>query len=251
MKGAIIYFSGTGNTEFVADQFKRKFKDKDIECTMIDVCRKKNFKDAEYDFYIFGCVIHAEMFPRLYMDWIAENIRPKNNKKCIVFSTQAGKKGAGLDDLSRKLEKKGLEIIIKEYIKMPYNYYIVAGKMESYEEKEILKENASKEVAILVNKFINNEKSIKNVSKLRLFFGIIEYKGFRKYSLGWAKRRLKVNNELCVKCGKCVKNCPVYNIRMNEEITFAKKCISCQRCLNSCPVDAFVYKNKKFKRYNI
>lgn len=35
MKGAIIYFSGTGNTEFVAKLFKKAFEEKGYEMDLI------------------------------------------------------------------------------------------------------------------------------------------------------------------------------------------------------------------------
>lgn len=40
MKGAIIYFLGTGNTTYVAEQFKKHFEGYNIQCDLIDVKKK-------------------------------------------------------------------------------------------------------------------------------------------------------------------------------------------------------------------
>ena len=42
----------------------------------------------------------------------------------------------------------------------------------------------------------------------------------------------------CVKCGVCVKNCPVQAIDSVKITADSKKCIACMRCVKQCPHDA-------------
>lgn len=43
----------------------------------------------------------------------------------------------------------------------------------------------------------------------------------------------------CIKCGKCIKNCPTENITEQDgKIVFGKKCIMCTRCTFFCPTDS-------------
>ena len=54
--------------------------------------------------------------------------------------------------------------------------------------------------------------------------------------------------ENCVKCGKCVENCPANNISFeNEEITFKDNCVACLGCYHRCPQKAIVYKHRNKK----
>jgi len=57
---------------------------------------------------------------------------------------------------------------------------------------------------------------------------------------------ITVNEEKCIKCGQCIKECPVYVLKMGEngpeEITNAT-CIACGHCVAICPSDAI--DNKK------
>ncbi|MCD8212528.1 MAG: 4Fe-4S binding protein [Campylobacter sp.] len=50
-------------------------------------------------------------------------------------------------------------------------------------------------------------------------------------SSGWLA---KVNDELCVKCGKCVKTCPTECISLDEKIIIDDNCSGCGLCIDSC-----------------
>jgi ferredoxin len=250
MRGAIVYFSGTGNTEFVAKLFKNKFSEKGIDCGLFEISKKKSLS-SDYDFYVFGSPIYAEVFPDYFMDWVKDKVQDGHGKKCIIFSTQAAETGSGADELAKILKKKGFEVAIQDSITMPNNYYVVAFRKPTNEEAEILKQKAKERVDELVEKFLAGEKVIRKVSNLRRIFGKLSYKAFYKLTSNWAQKRLSVNYDLCVKCGKCAKNCPTGNIAMRDEITFANKCISCQKCIHKCPVNAFLYKGKPIEQYKI
>ena len=80
--GAVIFFSGTGNTKYVAKLFKERFNKENINIEIIDI-QKTEKLNKKYDFYIFGGPIHAEMVPKILTDWVIKNI-PNEPKKCIV-----------------------------------------------------------------------------------------------------------------------------------------------------------------------
>ena len=52
-------------------------------------------------------------------------------------------------------------------------------------------------------------------------------------------RFYKVEQDKCIKCLKCVKECPAQNIFFNgTKITFGGKCLMCQKCVMYCPTKA-------------
>ncbi|MFD3157753.1 EFR1 family ferrodoxin [Haloimpatiens sp. FM7330] len=251
MKGAIIYFSATGNTEYVAELFKKEFSKSNIECDLIDIVKHNELKE-EYSFYIFGAPIHAEFFPNIYIKWIEKNLKFGNNKKCMIFSTQASNRGTGTEFLSKILKQRGFEIKIQQPITMPNNYYVVGFKEASEDKKQQICETAKHRIADIVKIFLLGEKSIEKVSgfKVKAYYPI--FKLFNIYAKNWAKRTISIDYNRCIKCGACAKNCPTGNINIEDgEITFNSSCISCQRCLHICPVNAFLYKKKHFKQYKI
>ena len=250
MKCAIVYFSGTGNTEFVARQFKQQFEKRAVECTLIDTSRKKSISD-NYDVFVFGSPIHYEMFPRIFVDWIRKNIFIGNNRKCIIFSTQASDSAVGIEELARILGEKGFLVEIKVSINMPNNYYLSGYKKFTDEEAACMKVGAREKVEVFVNSFLEGKKELSNVSKRRVTLGKISYSLFTKKTGAWAKRNLDVDYDRCVRCGKCAKNCPVRNISIGEKISFDMKCMSCMKCVHKCPVNAFTYRGKHFEQYKV
>lgn len=250
LRGAIIYFSGTGNTEYVAKRIKEEFKTNFIETALIDVSKKKIFSD-EYDFYVFGGPIYAELFPEYFTDWIMNYIGDGRNRKCIVFSTQASGYGSGVPILSKMLKDRGFNLLVSTCIEMPNNYYVVMAKKTDDNKVKLLKENVENISIEIVKAFINNTSMLVKESNLRSLGGKVLHKAFSKWSLGWAKKNLGIDYDLCVKCRKCVKNCPVQNINIGEVITFNNKCISCQKCIHGCPTNAFTYNRKHFKQYKL
>lgn len=52
---------------------------------------------------------------------------------------------------------------------------------------------------------------------------------------------IKINNDVCKRCGICQKNCPVNAIEGNKEIGYTinqDKCIKCRVCIEKCPFNA-------------
>src|SRR5471030_2363457 len=52
---------------------------------------------------------------------------------------------------------------------------------------------------------------------------------------------ITLNEEKCIKCGMCVKECPVGVLKMNEnghEEVNAKNCLACGHCVAVCPKEA-------------
>jgi ferredoxin len=250
MLGAIVYFSGTGNTEFAAKLFKNKFAEKGIECSLIDISKKRNLNN-NYDFYIFGAPIYADTFPDYFKDWVKNKVNDGQGKKCIVFSTQAENDSSGPGELTQILEEKGFVILIQDFIVMPNNYYMAGFNKANEDKVTRLKELAIEEINLLVEKFLQGEKYIKRISEVTQIKGELLDKKFYKPEKSWAQSSLSIDYDLCVKCGKCAKNCPTGNISMKEEITFKDKCISCQKCVHRCPVNAFLYNGKPIDQYKI
>lgn len=249
IKAVVIYFSGTGNTEYIAKLFKEEFNKNSVECDLVDIIKTKKL-EVQYDYYVFGSTIHVDVFPSIYIDWIKNNLKNVKNKKCIVFSTQSAKIAAGADELSNLIIKKGFETVVRDYIQMPNNFYVVMFKKTTEDEVKYLKLEAAKKVREMVSEFLNKKINLKKTFKLRAPINRAIYKLYCKnYAKNWAKKHLKVNNTLCIKCKKCVNNCPGNNIDIKDTIIFDKKCICCQRCLHICPTNAFLYKERPIEQY--
>lgn len=247
MKGVIYYFSGTGNTKWVADKFKDIFKDNNIDIDLAGIEKKYPKKINEYDFIIFGTPVHAEMAPKIFSDFI--NSLPNSERKvnCLLYCTLGSKKAGALDIIRKILESKGYSILVQDYIQMPNSYFFGFGKKPSEVRIEELRENAESQVERLVEKFIQGKRSIKYVFSIHL--GISKIIGGE-----FLKRLPKISNYLtstadCSKCGICLRNCPKGNITFEEgHAIFHSNCMMCVRCIHICPINGIRYKGKKIKQ---
>ena len=254
MNCAIIYFSGTGNTEYVANIIKGEIEKNNIDVSLINIDNNSKLENI-YDIYIFGCPIYAGLFPQYYIQWIKNNVPIVDNKKTMIFSTQGSNSGQGVNQLEEILFKKGFSIFIKELIEMPNNYYLGAGFKPTEDDKKVeLKKYAQRQCEVIIEKFLKGESKIYRSSKVRYIGAKLMYSVFAKISEKWAKSNLTVNFDKCIKCEKCVKDCPVNNIQIDLDkniINFNEMCIGCQRCVHKCPTNAFLYKGKDINQYKL
>ena len=243
MNGILFYFSGTGNTKWVADKIESKL------CKLDNTIHKVNIENVDedvlnkihnYDFIMIGTPIYAEMGPKLIQDFVNNIPKAKEKIKCILYSTQGGNTACETENMHKILCDKGYDVVIKINIKMINNYYFSLGKKPDKAEIENILRNAEK----VVDKFSKGERYLENISKTRLFFGKIASKGFNKF-LPKLSNNLK-STEHCIKCGMCVRNCPKGNIVFeNGGVVFHSNCILCLRCIYVCPSNAIFYKEKR------
>lgn len=247
MRICFKYFSGTGNTKYIADKAMDALKN-DHEVTNTSI---ENDALPEHDLLIIGGPIYAGNCPKKLIRYIIRNIPIVNNKKAIIYTTSTGFLNAfGTDSLSQKLKSKGYTIIKKCLFRMPRNYYF-----GHYRETEL---DIGKEMLIETHKEINNLIEFINSNKhpeielntkgilgrdlLEEFFSIMARFMGKSYKA----------NEDCIKCMQCINNCPTKNIKLeNNKIKFGFNCMLCTRCIHNCPVHAIEYNKKLYPQYKL
>jgi ferredoxin len=61
-------------------------------------------------------------------------------------------------------------------------------------------------------------------------------------------KKYEINRD-CIKCMKCIKVCPVENIKMvDDRIVFDNYCECCLACIHLCPKEAINYGKKTIKK---
>lgn len=63
----------------------------------------------------------------------------------------------------------------------------------------------------------------------------------------FAVYKVKLDNDTCVKCGKCATVCKASCIDVNTKTIDETRCVACFNCLDSCKFDAIAYKTAKPK----
>ena len=234
MKIAIVYFSGTGNTEKVLKEFESFFKIQNNEVKMIKI-ESGEYIPTDIDILIIGYPVHAFNAPKIVLDYFNNISFFKEDLPTYIVKTS----GEGLtlnngssNKLTSILKNKGITIFNEYHYLMPYNIIFRHSDKMAYKMWKIVLELIpldAKEILDkkrIVIKYSLGTKFVSNALR-------IEQPGAHIIGSGF-----EVNNN-CIHCGLCEKNCPTKNIIIkNNKVYFKEKCIICMRCVFNCPKDA-------------
>jgi len=265
MKASIFYFSGTGNTWFVAKSLEESLVGMGItsEAHSIEEDELKDLdklllKIADSDHIILGYPIYGSIAPKPMIEFI-ENL-PKTYKqtKISVFSTVALASGDGAIVYKDLLEKKGYVFHTGMEFKLSNNFNVPGfpDVLHVGDSKRIDRRNfkALKKVEKMAERILNNQPKLEGNHFVGHLLGDTQRKHVDDLLVGF-NEKLYCEDSKCVNCGKCAKICPVNNINNKEKgVAFQGKCAVCMRCYHFCPTQAInvtsdSLDNKKWPRF--
>jgi ferredoxin/flavodoxin len=243
----VFYFSGTGNTWWVADRIKRQLDAKNINASAVSI-DKLTPKKADWwiktaDLILFGWPVYGSDLPAPVKRFINALPESEKGKHVHVFCTQMGFSGDGAWVAHKRLKSKGLIVDTAEHFTMPSNMSMIRGFLGTPDEKSIKR--------ILAN----TESQVERYTE-RLLTGQARVKGRFGYPLGILQRGpyglyekksrncMGVDKDRCTHCGLCASLCPMKNITLSEVPEFAGNCTQCLRCYSFCPVSAITYNGR-------
>lgn len=241
----IIYFSGTGNSKYIAEKFADKMK---IEAHSIE--ETIDFKSIfdKIDTIAVYYTIYGSCVPLIMREFVKKYMQFFESKKLIIFCTQMLFSGDGAKAFARLIPDCDRKVLYAEHFKMPNN--ICNFALFPMTEKE------------------RTKKPLKALEKLDrvcsdIQKGIIKKRGWNVFSsmlgksqnIAYPKMEAKakasfLTDDTCVGCGLCVNNCPMNNLELvNEKVKQKGNCTLCYRCVNICPKQSCtVYFRKKPKK---
>lgn len=265
MKTSIFYFSGTGNTWFVAEALKEAFKGNGVESEALSIesdtissMEKVMDKIAHSDHIIIGYPIYGSIAPQPMIEFI-ENL-PKTYKetKVSVYSTVALASGDGAIVYKVILEEKGYVFHTGMEFKLSNNFNVPGfpDVLHVGDETKIDNRNAKakKKAEKMVERILSDSPKLEGDHFFGHYLGNTQRKHVDELLEGFNKK-LYCEDSKCVNCGKCNKICPMNNIQNKEQgVSFNGKCAVCMRCYHFCPTKAInVTKasldEKKWPRY--
>ncbi len=232
----VLYFSGTGNSKFVAQQVADGLEQ--ALYSINDGVKSNSFPTVNDDTVIFVMPIYAWSIPRVVAKWIKKCDNFKG-KKAYFLLTCGGDMGNTEKHIQALCNQCEITLMGCAEIKMPDNYIIM---FSSPTEREIKEKMASAEK--LTNEIIEEIKQGKVLKSKKATFldklkSSVVNVSFNKYYIG--SKKFYATNE-CVGCGKCEKICPTNCITMkNGKPTWNNNCTQCMACISYCPTKAIEY----------
>ena len=234
----IFYFSGTGNTRFVAQQIAEGIGE---ELLFIpDLIRKEQYKFEvkEGETVGFCFPTHGWQPPRIVREFISR-LKLKASY-CWALTTCGDNMGETMTILNKDLNTIGLQTSATFSVIMPESYVCLPFMYTDTEAKERAKiAEARKQLPHIIECIRERKEGIEELEKggtPRLYSYVIgEY--FNKRMVH--DKKFTVDADACIKCGKCAKVCPVDNITGTPpEWNHNGRCTSCLACYHYCPTHA-------------
>jgi len=234
---SIFFFSGSGNTEHVANLFSSELSsDFDIKLINIDNVIRKGEKFDD-DFHKAGLIypVHALNAPKNVIKFLKKHLPKGKNRSFFIVKSPGDPffNGGATYELRKILSRKGYEISQEETIVMPANVFL--GYRKAFIEKILI--TAQKRVKDLSKKIVTNRISL-HKNPLWLRFSTWFFSRLESYGSPIFGKDLRVNSK-CNSCELCQKVCPTGNIKLIDgKPKFGWKCLICMRCIYKCPQDA-------------
>ena len=237
----IFYFSGTGNTRWAAETLAQATGEQMLFIPEEQQGRCE-YTLAEGERIGFVFPTHGWQPPRIVRNFIKKmHIDHAEGHFCYALTTCGDSIGVAMDILNSDLQKAGLPVATSLFsLVMPESYVCLPFMYTDTEEKEHEKIATTKALLPHIIKCIRERREgVEELEKggtPRLYSYVIgEY--FNKRMVN--DKKFTVDSDVCIKCGKCQKVCPVDNITGTPpEWNHNGRCTSCLACYHYCPVHA-------------
>ena len=257
MKISLFYYSGAGNTEFIAKNLSSQLQGKAYEVEKIRINNKSivNFNQSA-DVYIVGFPVYDLSAPELVQQ-LVNKIEP-SNKPIAYFCTKAFLSSDSILELVDISKTKGLITVATQDFYMPGTDALAFFAKRGSRTERVLKFFHSRKIDKKLTNFIKRIEKGNEIKTAKKWYSYLSFlipektkKAFHEQYSKYIPEFYSINN-ICTQCMACVKNCPQGNIRFENGIKFGLNCDMCLRCLHHCPVDSIQLGNytKGTVRYN-
>ncbi len=242
-----LYFSGTGNSRYVAEHFSEIMK---ADCFSIEDDINFSDKISSNDTICFCYPVYGSCLPIIMSEFIDLYRISLTNKKIIILCTQHKFSGDGARVFTDHLKGIEYQVIYAEHIRMPNNISnLFFYKLECPQEIERFICKADFKIQNICEQIKKGAVFKRGFNPFSRFLGFIAQRWYFSFIMSRSGKRVKIFDS-CNGCSVCVQDCPVNNLRLvSKKAEALGQCILCYRCVNRCPQKAIsVMFNTKVRR---
>lgn len=234
----VLYFSGTGNSRYVAKKIAEVSDDEIISIN-------QRLKKHDYSTVlsekplVFVGPIYAGRFPRVMDDYI-KKVNFTGTKRAYFIGTCAQTPWVTVEYVEKLCKEKSFSLLGFNSIIMPQGYVAGGGTQPKEVNDMILKAAEPKIIKIaetirdmlLLPKEQSGKAIMSKILNPIMYSMMISSKGFTV-------------TDKCTSCNKCEARCPLNNVKLvNGKPTWGKNCTHCMACIAGCPTSAIEYGKK-------
>ena len=237
----IFYFSGTGNSLYVAKNIADLQGEK-----LLSIAKEVDGDSPGYEYEMhkgellgFVFPIYAWAPPRMLLDFIRKIKLTGEKPFAFYVSTCGDEEGYTKKIMQNELSKKGISLECSFTLKMPNNY-MLGVDLDSKEVQAAKLRQAAISLRNINGILKRRKGGIGQVMPGKLP-GMKSYfinPMFQRFSMGTKNFRA---DEKCTGCGICEKVCPIHSIKVSGRPAWSSACTRCLACINSCPEQSIQY----------
>lgn len=231
----IYYFSGTGNSRWVAMEMANETGDK-----AMDIMDVQSTPSLEGETLGIVFPVYAWGVPEVVLHFV------KRLEGKPAFSYAMATCGAEAGFALKKLHK--VYPLDSEYSVVMPNNYVLGSELETPEQIHTKIKAAQKQIEEHAQEVLSRKKIMKvHQGKFPLLKSTVVHFGFVTFATRTKPFHV---TDFCISCGQCVRDCPAKAMEMdNHKPIYVKpRCFMCAACINKCPVNAIEYGEKTRNR---
>ena len=236
----ILYFSGTGNSKYVAQRIADALGDEIVNLN--DRIKASDTSPIETgERLIIVTPTYAWRIPRVVRDWLRST--ELRGARLAWFVMTCGSEIGNASKYNRDLcVEKGLACMGTAQIVMPENYIAMFSAPQADKARQIVTQ-AEPSIDRAIAAIQRNQPFAPTRNNLydRFMSGpvnLIFYKFF-------VNADAFTVSDACISCGQCAKRCPMNNVTLKDgKPVWGRNCTHCMACICYCPVSAIEYGKK-------
>ncbi len=235
----IFYFSGTGNSAWVARTLADLTGD-----TAYDLISYRQSPDITERTVGFVFPVYAWGLPAP----VTAFVKRLSGEAAFTFAlcTCGSEAGYALNRLNRLIRLDS-----RYSLSMPNNYILGSGCAESDDVIHDKITRAQQTLPVIAQEILAKLPTVRvDVGKMPRLKSTLIHAGFSKFA---CTTKPFYATDLCNGCGLCAERCPAQTIRLQDgKPIWGKTCYQCTACLNNCPQGAIEYGKSTIgkKRYH-
>ncbi len=235
----VLYYSATGNTEFIAKEIARLTDDTAVN--LLTKIKISDYSEIKSDKPFVICTpIYVCEFPVFLLDFLYK-VKLEGNRRIYFIFSSGGYSGRACKQAKifthcKRMIFKGCADIV-----MPRNYIAsdIYPMLDDIETRKRI--SKAKEDVVEKAEIINADRKL----KMRHVY-IFESLMILPVASPWRKFKLTAEDfyvkDSCIGCGKCEKLCPLNNIKIKDKKpVWGTKCTHCMACICNCPKESIEY----------
>ena len=236
----ILYFSGTGNSKYVAKRIADALGDEILNLN--DRIKSGDTSPVETgERVIIVTPTYAWRIPRVVRDWILKT-ELRGARQAWFVMTCGGEIG-NADKYNREFcTEKSVACKGTAQIVMPENYIAMFSAPQADKAREIVAK-AEPNIDCVIASIQRNQPFAPTRNNL--------YDRFMSGPVNPIFYKFFVNadaftvSDACISCGQCAKRCPMNNVTLKDgKPVWGKNCTHCMACICYCPKEAIEYGKK-------